>query len=252
MKTSIGEKICECRKANAWTQEQLGAKIGVSAQAVSKWECGESYPDILLLPQLCELLGVSVDVLLEVPSAIKNRSMVQDFCAYAAEKGKNETVMELMSKLDASCDSAAPMSTVSFSPDGVRVYDKGGTAFIVDNAALLERCLHQEEEDVAFFLRPLLEPTIMSVLKLTTMEQAVTREEIMQALSIDEETVNRVLLGLMKRNVVVCDVDRQGKRGYLQGSGMAGIYMILAGCRTLNRDGALQGNLWFTRQSKQG
>ena len=251
MKTPIGETICECRKARAWTQEQLGAKIGVTAQAVSKWECGESYPDILLLPQLCELFGVSADALLEVPPAVKHKNLVRDFCGYAAENGKNETVIALMSKLDAPSDNAAPVSTVFFSPDGVRVYDKGGMAFITDNAALLERCLHQDEEDVAFFLRPLLEPTIMSVLKLTSMEQAVTREEIMEALPLDEETVNRVLLGLMKRNMVVCDIDRQGKRGYLQGTGMTGIYMILAGCRTLNRDGALQGNLWFTRLNKQ-
>lgn len=251
MKTPIGEKICECRKARALTQEQLGAKLGVSAQAVSKWECGESYPDILMLPQLCELFGVSADALLEVPPAIKNRSMVQDFCTYAAEKGKNETVMALMSKLDAPCDSAAPVSTVSFSPDGLRIYDKDGMGFLTDNTAMLKSCLHQDEEDVSFFLRPLIEPTVMSVLKLISMERAVTRDEIMEALSIDEETVNRVLLGLMKRNMVACDIDRQGKRGYLQGSGMAGIYMILAGCRTLNRDGALQGNLWFTRLSRQ-
>lgn len=251
MKMPIGEKICECRKARALTQEQLGAKLGVSAQAVSKWECGESYPDILMLPQLCDLFGVSADALLEVPPAVKNKNMVRDFCVYAAENGKNEAVIALISKLDAHCENAAPVSTVSFSPDGLRIYDKDGMGFLTDNAAILKSCLHQDGEDIAFFLRPLLDQTVMSVLKLTSMERAVTREELMEALSIDEETVNRILLGLMKRNMVSCDIDRQGKRGYLQGSGMAGIYMILAGCRTLNRDGALLGNLWFTRLSGQ-
>ncbi|MGM9680209.1 MAG: helix-turn-helix domain-containing protein [Eubacteriales bacterium] len=67
MKTAIHEKICELRKAKGMTQEQLGANLGVSGQAVSKWEKGEALPDILLLPDLCKLLGISADQLLEIP-----------------------------------------------------------------------------------------------------------------------------------------------------------------------------------------
>lgn len=67
MKTAIHEKICELRKAKGMTQEQLGANLGVSGQAVSKWEKGESLPDILLLSDLCKLLGISADQLLEIP-----------------------------------------------------------------------------------------------------------------------------------------------------------------------------------------
>lgn len=66
MKT-IHEKISDLRKRAGLTQEALGAKLGVSGQAVSKWEKGESMPDILLLPELCKLLGTSADNLLEVP-----------------------------------------------------------------------------------------------------------------------------------------------------------------------------------------
>ena len=63
---SMNEKIRELRKNKNLSQEALGAKLGISGQAVAKWEKGESMPDILLLPDLCRILGISADDLLEV------------------------------------------------------------------------------------------------------------------------------------------------------------------------------------------
>ena len=60
----IGNKIRDLRKAKKLTQEELSEKLGVSAQAVSKWETGISLPDIAMLLPLCEVLGVGVDGLL--------------------------------------------------------------------------------------------------------------------------------------------------------------------------------------------
>lgn len=69
MKQTLGDKIASLRKQQSLTQEQLGARLGVSGQAVSKWEKGESMPDLLLLPDLCSLLGISADALLEIGRA---------------------------------------------------------------------------------------------------------------------------------------------------------------------------------------
>lgn len=52
------------RKELSLTQEQVAAKLGVSAPAVNKWENGNSYPDILLLGPLARLLGIDVNTLL--------------------------------------------------------------------------------------------------------------------------------------------------------------------------------------------
>lgn len=64
MNETIGNRIQKFRKEKKMTQEELAEKLGVSSQAVSKWENDASCPDISLLPQLCRVLGVSTDELL--------------------------------------------------------------------------------------------------------------------------------------------------------------------------------------------
>ena len=63
---SMGKRIMQLRKEKGYTQEQLAEMMGVSAQAVSKWENDVSCPDISILPMLAEKLGVSTDELLGV------------------------------------------------------------------------------------------------------------------------------------------------------------------------------------------
>ena len=58
----IGEQIKKYRIQKKYTQEKLGSLIGVTTQAVSKWERGGT-PDAEVLPQLADVLGVSIDAL---------------------------------------------------------------------------------------------------------------------------------------------------------------------------------------------
>ncbi len=64
MATSIGNRVSQFRKVKGITQEEMAEKLGVTPQAVSKWENDISYPDILLLPKIADMLGVTVDELL--------------------------------------------------------------------------------------------------------------------------------------------------------------------------------------------
>ena len=68
---NLNKNIAELRKAAGLTQEALAGKLGLSYQAVSKWENAQSCPDVLLLPKLAEIFGVSIDALfgLEKPTA---------------------------------------------------------------------------------------------------------------------------------------------------------------------------------------
>ena len=64
MAVTLGSRIAAQRRKMNLTQDQLAEKMGVSSQAVSKWENDLSCPDISLLPSLADLFGVSIDELL--------------------------------------------------------------------------------------------------------------------------------------------------------------------------------------------
>jgi len=74
---NIGNKIRELRKLRGITQEQLAESIGISFQAVSKWENNIAFPDITLAPVLASYFGVSMDELFdfnlkEIECAVEN------------------------------------------------------------------------------------------------------------------------------------------------------------------------------------
>ncbi len=66
MMIDIGAKIKSLRLSHSMTQEQLAQKLGVSAQAVSKWEGGTNLPDIQLLPDLSVIFGITIDSLFDM------------------------------------------------------------------------------------------------------------------------------------------------------------------------------------------
>lgn len=68
-KLLIGQKIKKFRRDRDLTQEELAGHLGVSFQSISKWERGEGYPDITLLPALAHYFGVTADELLGIDEA---------------------------------------------------------------------------------------------------------------------------------------------------------------------------------------
>lgn len=59
----LSERIQRERSRNGLTQEELARRLGVSKAAVSKWECGQSMPDIALLPKIASLFSITMDQL---------------------------------------------------------------------------------------------------------------------------------------------------------------------------------------------
>ena len=66
MEETLGKRITTHRKRLGMTQDKLAEQLGVTAQAVSKWENDQSCPDISILPKLAEIFGISIDALLGV------------------------------------------------------------------------------------------------------------------------------------------------------------------------------------------
>ena len=72
---NIGQKIKELRMGNNLTQEELAEELGVSFQAVSRWENSLTYPDITLLPVIANMFDVTIDWLLDLESYKKKEDI---------------------------------------------------------------------------------------------------------------------------------------------------------------------------------
>lgn len=84
----IGRFISDVRKQNNMTQKELAEKVGVSDKTISKWECGNSIPDITYLEALCDSLEISVNELLSG----------EHLSDVSYSRKAEENIMELMKK----------------------------------------------------------------------------------------------------------------------------------------------------------
>ena len=76
---TLGEKLQLLRRSRGLSQEQLAAELDVSRQAISKWECGDSTPDLDKLRAICTYFGVTTDYLIwerseDAPQAVRQLS----------------------------------------------------------------------------------------------------------------------------------------------------------------------------------
>ena len=71
---NLGRKIADARRNARLTQNDLAARVGVTAQAVSKWETGRSCPDIAILDEIADALGISLFELLGMEEREKSSS----------------------------------------------------------------------------------------------------------------------------------------------------------------------------------
>lgn len=89
MNETFGQRFQRLRKAVGLTQEEVATKLNITAQAVSKWENDVSAPDISVLPELSEILNVSVDEMLG------KTSPVADVTVSAAKKDPADLVFRI-------------------------------------------------------------------------------------------------------------------------------------------------------------
>ena len=93
MNIEIANRLVNLRKKNGLSQEQLAAKLGLSRQAVSKWERAEASPDTDNLICLAKLYGVSLDDLLNTDEPVEDIAREQEE-KRAEEEKKEETTEE--------------------------------------------------------------------------------------------------------------------------------------------------------------
>ena len=85
MEETLGKRIVSNRKRLGITQDRMAEQLGVTAQAVSKWENDQSCPDIAMLPKLADIFGISVDALLGLAPALPQHAQESSTAAGEAE-----------------------------------------------------------------------------------------------------------------------------------------------------------------------
>lgn len=155
----IGRTIAEARRKKDMTQMELADKMNVSFQAVSNWERGISMPDISKLPELSELLEISVDALLGKESkllhqVLANETAGEDILENAEITAQNvEEILEVVPilkprQLD---------QIVKDSKNRLDMKDMGGLIPFLGTdicRELFEKCIDQEDEEGAAHIAP--------------------------------------------------------------------------------------------------
>ncbi len=154
---SIGSQIALYRKSIKMTQEELGRLVGVSNQAVSKWESDVTLPDVLLLPKIIKALNITFDELYEMNETSFKAVIADDFPEYAY----NEILKSFynQSGVKFNCVNRNDDIQISYWKSRINggcglkcVSDKNGAVIINNNLAFIDRNYKKEgnEEIISF------------------------------------------------------------------------------------------------------
>lgn len=159
----FSEKIVRLRKIRGITQDELASAVGVSRQAVYKWECGQSYPEVMKLVEIKALFGISIDDLLDESYEIalperKKRKRIKKARVMAIEREVEEEL------------GANPVEEVE---EEITVVEVDATPAIEDSEDIIRESIIEVEEEPNEETLPLSEIENSSV----AVEEVVTETE---------------------------------------------------------------------------
>lgn len=194
----IGKKITDLRKAHNMTQMELADKLGISFQAVSNWERGNTMPDISKLPELAEIFQISVDELLNgkaplvgavlegtVDTYIEEGKMTEQEIADTLPLLKPEQVEEIIEKTDVSSFNNLSIFLPYMDEESI---GELAMAAVENGEDISELLLHMNSEDVG-------KAAIKALEKGTLLEDAY--------LYMESEDVGKLALLALEKNFPV-------------------------------------------------
>ena len=144
MELMIGEKLKKLRRSRDLTQEEVATHIGISYQSISKWERGDGYPDITMLPTLANYFGVSVDELIgmdEISSAQRLDDINQKWQENRAKGAHKENVELMRSALKTYPNNALLLMQLSCSLERLDGSEKEKKGYLKESILLHEQIL---------------------------------------------------------------------------------------------------------------
>ena len=203
--SQLSQTLSTLRKKNNLTQEEFGAKLGVSAQSVSKWENSISMPDICLLPMIAETLGVSIDELfgIENPSFKKttddfpeeiHKRIFEDIASWFDETDSSDVLKKYDEKLK---DAAS----VVFTRKGA-VFENNGIGVVFPKSPEEALKLLKDEGAMSFLLL-LSDSSVLTTLHyLAKTKQFTTVASLSGKCGMSEEEVHTALTKLQEYQLV--------------------------------------------------
>lgn len=244
-RTELGEKLVNLRKNLSLTQEVVAEKLGVTPQAVSKWEKGESSPDIPSLKGIAELYGISLDTLLNVPfcakiNVIEDRMAEMMNCLLSFDN--RETVMNDIGEeiwrlwrtvfmheaaVTGQPDDRKDINRRVLSGFGIRMFDDNGLAAYV-RPEIYDRFEKLLPETVEV-IRCLLNEEYWKIITLFRPGKRFTREDICKASGYSREKVTSILFDLVSRELLAI----RDNRFYLSATKGIGMSLLLSAVYTI-------------------
>ena len=151
MELLIGETIRRLRRERELTQEEMAAHLGVSFQSISKWERGEGYPDVTMLPALAHYFQISVDELLGM-SELEKRERYDEINRTWAENNKQkrnkENVALMRRALKTFPNDALLLVQLSTSLEKLDGTEEEKHKHLLESIAVQEQILRGEDSEV--------------------------------------------------------------------------------------------------------
>lgn len=251
----FGEKLRNHRKSLGLTQEDVAVRVGVSAQAISKWEAGDCLPDCFNLKAISDVYNISADVLLETESvgdvdAVANK--IEQLCTefiwstanndrynsnlrfemgedlwkmwkgiYFAEVGNKQQQKESKQRGNLHITGAF----------GQKIWDDAGFACVVKSSMIENMGMYGKE--TVEVIEAISSAEGQQLIRLLHSDKPTPKSELVEKMNVDVSRLNELLL-LFTENLVIEYIVPNG--GYVISGhhGMAA-YMVLAAMYVLNK-----------------
>lgn len=209
----VGERISQLRHSKSMTQEKLGLLLNVSAQAVSKWEKGDSLPDISLLTELADVFDCTTDYLL---GRVSNLQAMLPQIRMELRKTTQEEQINFLGEVIAATShneqspaSHPSLTQVQLGPTGLGLWAKDRLVCIA-TTLFLNEAADAMHESVEFPMNILPADIITVIYELllnnenlqpdfTPVEEAILRSRLPVDMNFDQVIIDCIELGFVDR-----------------------------------------------------
>ena len=225
----FGQKLKRYRKSFSLTQEELAEKIGVSGQAVSKWEAGDCLPDIVNLRELSQVFSVSLDILLEtapendLDATVKRIGQLATEYVWANFAAVNEgkSPDEIGAHLEMGDELWQMWKAVYYTeignrelqkleldhgrcriagPYGLKVWSDDGIACVVKSD--IKNHLEKADESTFAFLGEISSPDYLRLFTCLDAHFPVSKAELLEKTGFDSAVLNEMLITLTENAII--------------------------------------------------